>query len=91
MAEKISHSMELQEDMIRVLMADGKSVMHIAQELDLTPREVRNILQETLMLLDNSQHTTEDRIPIEARPPADLLRIASEGLRSLLERNGKRE
>lgn len=91
MAEKISNSMELQEDMIRVLMADGKAIMNIAQQLDLTPREVRDILQESLMQLGNSPHTADDRIPIEARPPADLIRIASEGLRNLLEKGGRQE
>ena len=89
MAEKLSHPVEIQEEMIRVLLANNRAIMDIAMQMELTPREVRNILQETLLQFGEPVQRVDDRIPIAAKAPPDLLRLTTEELRSLLDKTSK--
>ncbi|MCC8194190.1 MAG: hypothetical protein LIP28_06055 [Deltaproteobacteria bacterium] len=83
MAERLSHTAEIQEEVIRALLASAPAVMNIATQLDLTPREVRTILQETLMQFGDPQPRVSDAIPITAHA-VELPRLKGKELRSLL-------
>ena len=65
-ATRPAHTTDIHEEVIRALLANAPAVMDIAVQLDLTPREVRNILQETLLQFGEPQPQASDVIPITA-------------------------
>lgn len=90
MAVRYLHKTETQqEEVIRALLANGGAVMKLASQLDLKPREVRSILQELLMQLDELPSQANDCIPITAQLPENMSRRASDAIQSLFAREIK--
>lgn len=73
----------IQKDVIRALLASTPGVMDIANQLDLTPREVRDILQENLIQLGGSLPQPNSVIPTAGRIPSDFPNLSG-GLRRLM-------
>lgn len=84
MGERLSHTAGIQEEVIRALLANSLAVMDIANQLDLTPREVRDILQETLLQFGDPLPMANNIIPIAAHIPAEIPKLGGNGLRTLL-------
>ena len=84
MGEKVPQTASIQVEMIRALLANGRAVMDLARQLDLTPREVRNILQESLMQFGEPALRADDRIPIAAHAPREMAHLTSGELGSLI-------
>lgn len=89
MAEKLTHTTEIQERMIRVLLADNQAVADIAMQMELTPRELRNVLQEGLLHFGDTAERADDRIPIATHPPAAIVRMAAAEARPFMNKNDK--
>ncbi len=68
MAGRLSQTASIQEEVIKALLVNAPAVMDIAEQLELTPREVRNILQESLLQIDGVDPYVNDVIPIVAKP-----------------------
>ncbi len=86
MAYRLSHTAEIQEEVIRALLVNGPAITQIAEELSLTPREVRNILHETLLQFDESNQHPNDLIPIVANPPLPPMGLRTDEINMLLGR-----
>lgn len=89
MAEKMSQTADIHAQVIRALLANGPALMAIAHELELSTREIRNILYETLLHLDGENALASDAIPVTAKTPGEVANLISGGLNLL--RSGKLE
>lgn len=63
MGDSLAKTLGIQKDVIRALLASTPGVMDIASQLDITPREVRDILQENLLQLGGSLPQPNSVIP----------------------------
>ena len=83
MAKRLSHTATIQEEVIRALLSNAPAVMDIAAQLDIAPREVRSILQETLLQFGDPMPHAGDTIPITAHTPSEYAHLNAGELRML--------
>ena len=67
MAGKLSQTTTIRESVIRALLMNAPAIMDLAAQLDLTPREVREILHESLLQVDGGDSYVNETIPIVAQ------------------------
>lgn len=84
MGERLSQTAVIQEEVIRALLANGRAIMDIAGQLDITPREVRDILHENLLQFGNPSPRPNSIIPVTAHVPAEIPNLDGNGLRKIL-------
>lgn len=72
MGVRVSQAAEINGELFRALLTNAPAVAEIAEQLGLSPRDVTNIIHETLLQYDEYGPTQVGNIPIMAQNPPEF-------------------
>ena len=85
MAVATRHQEEFKAGIAKTLLSNSPAAVEFAQRFGLSPDEMCTVIKEAISHLEGTFEQENSCIPITALPPAELMRLTSQELRTLLQ------